>query len=139
MKSRKVQLVLSLSGTYDLNDFEDLLLLLLGAGGEFLEDLMIYCIYGGIFLAQDIINRQIQDIANSNQGGQGNLHPVVFDVADMGNIDTDLVGNVFLGVVTLNAAVTNMFADFFKAEFLHNYNLSFFSIVVDVILYYNYL
>ena len=108
----------------DSNDLQDFLFLFRRAGGELFHDLAVDGIRGfeRILIFQNIVYGQPKGIADGNQSGKGYLDPVVFDIADMRYIDADLIGDVFLGVMALQAAGADVLSDLFKIEFFHGFS-----------------
>ena len=52
---------------------------------------------GDVFIGEDVIDGGAQGIAHMHQRGQGDLDPVVLDVADMAGVHIGHVGDIFLG------------------------------------------
>ena len=99
---------------YNPDNFQNLLFFLRRAGSQFFQDFTVNGIRNGIFVFENIVNGQIQYVADGNQSSERYLYPVIFYVADVRNIYADLFGNVFLGIVLFNTAGADGLADFFK-------------------------
>ena len=87
---------------------------------KFLQNCSFQCRGGAvIFFCQYIINSYSESVADIDKRGKRNLHPVVFDVADMTGIYIGIIGDKFLCHAFGNTNFPDFLADLFKVDFLH--------------------